>query len=76
MKTAKQLYQEIKAENNLPSEAGFYFRILLGIETELHNLDISLGYRELDIIKDWLSAYLDMPQTEKGKLIDSLIKEK
>ena len=78
MKTAKILYQSIKVEDNLPSEAGVAFRRLVSgwTNTEPKRLNFSnLGYRELGIIADWIKYFCEMPATERDIFINRLENE-
>jgi len=58
MKTAKDIYEEIKSEDELPSEAGLFFRHLLGYAYDVKGG--LLGYRELGLIANWIDDYLSL----------------
>jgi len=67
MSTAKELYQEIKSEDELPSGAGLYFKKLIDTNR--------LGNRELSIIADWLQDYLAMFPKRNKELLELIIQE-
>jgi len=63
----KEFFEEIQSESVLPSDAGYAFIWLLGYE----ETSPDLGFRELKIIRDWLTEYVD---TEKhSKELDKML---
>lgn len=47
----KELLEHVRIEDNLPSNAGNCFRDILRYD--------DMGWRELDLVRQWLTIYLD-----------------
>jgi len=60
----KELLEEIEREDNLPSVSGWMFRDILNYQ--------EAGWRERDILTNWLRKYLDMTQNEREEITDYL----
>ena len=58
----KEFIEEIKAENDLPSGAGYAFKDLI------LNSEYNLGFREWDIIANWAREYADLRPEDKEEL--------
>lgn len=65
--TLKTVIKEMRLEDSLPSEASIYFAQLLGFGGYPNG---TLGYRELEIIKTWLTAYLNATEHDKLTFLD------
>lgn len=64
----KELLEEVETEDSLPSNAGNLFRDVLRYEI--------VGWRELDIVRKWLSFYLDgLNHEQREEVKDKLIIE-
>lgn len=62
--------EEIKSEDELPSGAGIYFRVMLGLDD--YRGDWLLGDREMVIVSDWLERFTELQGFERKELVDNI----
>ena len=65
---SKELLEQIRNEDELPSSAGVVFKEILqssGVQ--------SIGYRKMRLIAEWLIGYLEMPVEEKDKVLQKVV---
>ena len=63
-KKAKEILEIIRQENELPSGAGEAFKNMF---------NSSVGYRELNIIKDLIDKYLALSAKDRGEVFTHIL---